>query len=380
MSQTVLLGDVVEVNPSAPIKKGEDVKFVSMDAVQPFQRNITYLETREYKGGAKFRNGDTLLARITPCLENGKTAFVDFLDDNETAAGSTEFTVLRATPDTTDSEFIYYLSRSPEFRAYAIQSMVGTSGRQRVQTDQLKSFEFKLPSLNEQKEIAKVLSGLDQKIELNRRMNETLEEMGQALFKHYFIDNPEAEEWDKFSLDDIAEFLNGLAMQKHPPKDTENILPVIKIRELNSGITDATDFVTSDIPEKYIVCNGDMLFSWSGTLKVKIWTEGNGGLNQHLFKVTSDKYPQWLYYYWTKYHLNQFVDTAANKATTMGHIQRRHLKEARASIPGNNKLKEVDQYIAPLHKQRVNCLLEINNLAELRDSLLPRLMSGKVKM
>lgn len=377
MTQKALLGNVVQINPTTRVSKGQTVKFISMDKLDPFTKTPNGYEERKFSSGAKFTNGDTLLARITPCLENGKTAFVDFLDNLEVAAGSTEFIILRSVEGITIPSYIYYLSTSPMFRDYAIKSMVGTSGRQRVQNDVLAKMEINLPTLEEQKKIADVLGSLDKKIELNRRMNETLEQLGQTLFRHYFIDNPEAKNWEKKSLDEIADYLNGLAMQKYPKVENEPTLPVIKIREMSNGITDNTNIASADIPEKYIIHSGDLLFSWSGTLLVKFWDGMDGALNQHLFKVWSDKYPEWLYYYWTKYHLNEFIRIAKSKATTMGHIQRKHLKESKVLIPPN--VDELTSIFEPIISQIKNNNEQTQTLIALRDSLLSKLISGEIK-
>lgn len=376
MTKTVLLGDVVEIDPKISIPKGHELTFVPMDSLEPYKKSPLYTQKRKFSGGSKFQNGDTLLARITPCLENGKCAYVSTLGNGEKAAGSTEFIVLRGKEGVSDNEFVYYLAISPIFRNFAIQSMVGTSGRQRVQLGQLKNFEFELPELREQKEIAKILGDLDAKIELNRRMNETLEKIGQTLFKHYFIDSPDKTDWKVSSLDQIAHFLNGLAMQKYPGSD----LPVIKIRELSNGITTSTDFASSHIPEQFIVHNGDVLFSWSGTLTVKIWTGGKGALNQHLFKVTSNEYPAWFYYFWIKQHLKSFIEVAKGKSTTMGHIQRHHLTYAKVVIPSEKEIERMGELFEPLFNATINNSLQVNTLTELRDSLLPRLVSGKLKV
>jgi type I restriction enzyme S subunit len=160
-----------------------------MSNLEENKRKISNVEEREYKGsGSRFINGDTLFARITPCLENGKTAFVDVLSENEVAHGSTEFIVLRGKEGVTDNLFVYYLSRSDRFRRYAIKSMTGTSGRQRVQIGSIENYEFLLPPLEEQKRIAHILGTLDDKIELNQRMNETLEAIARAIFKSWFVD------------------------------------------------------------------------------------------------------------------------------------------------------------------------------------------------
>ena len=176
------LGEVCEINPTESLPKGKLAKSVPMDCIDSFTRQISRFEEKEFKGGMKFRNGDTLLARITPCLENGKTAYVDFLDKNEIGFGSTEYIVIREKQELSNKKFLYYLAISPRFREIAIKAMTGTSGRQRVQTDVLVNKTFLLPPLPEQIAIASVLSAFDDKIELLRDQNKTLEEMGQVIF------------------------------------------------------------------------------------------------------------------------------------------------------------------------------------------------------
>ncbi len=166
----VELESVISFNPKETLKKGKIAKKVAMDKLDTFNRKIQGYEECEFKGGTKFRNGDTLLARITPCLENGKTAQVSILDKDEIGFGSTEFIVMRGIQGITCNDYIYYLAISPEFRNIAIKSMTGTSGRQRVQGDVLQRSKINLPSLQEQKAIANILSSLDEKIELNNQM------------------------------------------------------------------------------------------------------------------------------------------------------------------------------------------------------------------
>jgi len=179
--------DVADINPKEKLAKGTVAPYVAMERLKPFTRQISGFELREFKGGTKFRNGDTLIARITPCLENGKTSLIDILPDHEVGYGSTEFIVLREQKDKTTSKFLYYLAISPRFREAAIKSMTGTSGRQRVQTDLITARLFNFPPLPEQKAIAAVLSSLDDKIELLRKQNETLEAIAQAIFKEWFV-------------------------------------------------------------------------------------------------------------------------------------------------------------------------------------------------
>ena len=372
------LSDFMDFNPYTPLSKGIIAKKVTMEKLIPFNRKIQGYEDAVFSGGTKFKNGDTLVARITPCLENGKTAYVDFLNDEEVAFGSTEFIVLRAKEGISDSRFIFYFAISDEFRDTAIQLMSGTSGRQRVDTEALKRKVFTLPPLPEQKAIAEVLSSLDDKIDLLTRQNKTLEDLAQAYFRKWFIEDA-SDKWEEKGLDEIADFLNGLPLQKYPYK-TGNPLHVIKIKELNNGFTDSSDLCSADIPEQYIVHPGDVIFSWSGSLKVDIWKYGKGALNQHLFKVTSCNYPKWFYYFWIKYHLPEFKMIAESKATTMGHIQRRDLSNAIVLVPENQEINNMDNIMSPLIKKIEQNNAQILVLQKLRDTLLPKLISGEIRV
>ena len=207
--QSSKLGDVIAVNPSRPLAKGSDSVYISMQQVETANRSVNEINHRAFKGsGARFQNGDTLLARITPCLENGKTAYVDFLDEKEVGHGSTEFIVLTGIKGVSDDLFVYYLARYPEFRNYAVVRMEGSSGRQRVPAPTLEKYTFACPSYDEQSAISHILGSLDDKIELNRRMNETLEATARAIFKSWFVDfdpvQAKAEGGDPGLPDDIA--------------------------------------------------------------------------------------------------------------------------------------------------------------------------------
>ena len=184
----VKLDEIIEFNPKESIPKGKYVKKINMDMLKPFYKYVNEYEIEEYKGGSKFRNGDTIMARITPCLENGKTAKVTSLDKNEVGFGSTEFIVLRAKEGLTLEDYVYYIAISPNIRDIAIKSMTGTSGRQRAQINVIKNIKINLPPLNEQKAIAKILSDLDKKIEINTRLTKVLEEIPQTIFKRWFVD------------------------------------------------------------------------------------------------------------------------------------------------------------------------------------------------
>mgnify|MGYP002568484214 CR=1 FL=1 len=216
----------------------------------------------------------------------------------------------------------------------------------------------------------------------NKPRNRNLEQQAQALFNYYFIERTDLlGEYRIGNLTEIANYLNGLAMQKYRPQIEEKGIPVLKIKELGQGYTDASsDICSENIADEYKVHNGDVIFSWSGTLMIKIWCGGLCGLNQHLFKVTSGIYPKWFYYFWTKHHLNKFVRIAQDKAVTMGHIKRGDLETSKILIPQMDILTKLNAIISPLFNQIIKKKCENKNLAMIRDTLLPRLMSRELKI
>ncbi|GIO69986.1 restriction endonuclease subunit S [Paenibacillus cookii] len=304
--------------------------------------------------------------------------------------------------DKIDPKYLSYYFGLESFREYVRSIAVGAT-MPSLNTKIMSSLEIQAPELNVQVAISKLLSSLDNKIELNNAINKNLEEMAQALFKRWFVDfefpnengepykssGGEFEEselglipkgWKLDCLDEIADYLNGLAMQKYRP-DGEQFIPVIKIRELNQGRTSSeSDKASPNIDKKYIVNNGDVLFSWSGTLDIKLWCGGTGGLNQHLFKVTSKNYDKWFYYYWTKYHIDRFRRIASDKATTMGHIKRSDLKEAKVLIPEPNIYKKATDVFKPIVDKVIQLSVESLLLERVRDTLLPKLMSGEIRV
>ena len=173
--------------------------------------------------------------------------------------------------------------------------------------------------------------------------------------------------------------MNGLALQKFPPTG-QNDLPVIKIAQLRKGDSVGADKASRYIKPEYIVKSGDVLFSWSGSLEVEIWCGGDGALNQHLFKVTSEDFPKWFYFFWTRQHLADFRQTAASKATTMGHIQRGHLTAAKVFVPNDAVIGAATSVLGPIVELLIENSLRIQNLASMRDTLLPRLISGQLRV
>jgi type I restriction enzyme S subunit len=210
--------------------------------------------------------------------------------------------------------------------------------------------------------------------------------MAQTIFKSWFVDfepfgGVMPANWRIGNLTDIADYLNGLAMQRFRPNEDEKGLPVLKIKELRQGSCDASSELCSpSIRADYIVHDGDVIFSWSGSLLVDFWCGGDCGLNQHLFKVISSKYGKWFYYSWTRHHLAQFVAMAADKATTMGHIKREALENAKVFIPSTSDYHVLEGLLSPLYEQIINARIENRKLATLRDTLLPRLMSGELSV
>jgi type I restriction enzyme S subunit len=185
--------------------------------------------------------------------------------------------------------------------------------------------------------------------------------------------------WIVLALDEIARFVNGLALQKYPPREGRS-LPVIKIAQLRAGTTQKADAASADLDPDYVVEDGDVLFSWSGSLECVVWAGGKGALNQHLFKVASADYPKWLFYLWIHEHLDMFRLIAAGKATTMGHIQRHHLSDATVCVPPGACLEEMDAVVAPLLDRALRARVENRTIEELRDALLPKLISGEVRV
>ena len=278
--------------------------------------------------------------------------------------------------------------------------------------------ELDVPPKHEQQAISRILGTLDDKIELNGKENETLEAMARALFKAWFVDFEPVrakmegrwqrgqsqpglpahhydlfpdrlveselgeipEGWEMRSLDSIANYLNGLALQKFPPESETEFLPVIKIAQLRAGHTNGADKASTQIKPEYVVVDGDVLFSWSGSLEVEVWNGGRGALNQHLFKVTSNEVPKWFYFFATRQHLSDFRAIAAGKATTMGHIQRKHLTDARIAVAPPESMKKFDAVIASLFDQLVSNAQQSRSLAQLRDTLLPKLISGELRV
>lgn len=371
------LKDVAVVNPRRHLTRGAIAPFVSMASVGFFERDLVFDEVREFKGsGPRFANGDTLVARITPSLENGKGGLGRSLEDGAVAFGSTEFIVLAPADERTDAEFLYYVTRWSRFRNQMIGRMEGTSGRQRVPNAAVEEFEFRCPLVDEQRAIAALLGALDDKIELNRSTCETLESLESALFDQHFV-HQAGEGWDLASLPDLAEFVNGRSFTKGASGDGRM---VVRIAELNSGPGGSTVYNDVEADLRHIVRPGDLLFAWSGSLGVHRWFRDEALINQHIFKVTPKDVPSWFVHGHLRRAMPFFRSLAADKATTMGHIKREHLALPIISLPPHDVLAIADRLIAPLRDEWLECQQEVLSLIDIRDSLLPKLISGELRV
>lgn len=318
---------------------------------------------------------------------------------------------LRVNSKTLCPKFISYQLRSKKAENWLKMNSEGTT-MPSLNQDILSRFPITILPTSDQKAIAHILGTLDDKIELNRNANETLEGIAKALFKSWFVDfdpvRAKAEGrstglpdeiselfpgsfeeselgeipngWSLKPLDKVADYLNGLALQKFPPKGDQTDLPVIKIAQLRKGDAIDSDKCSDELGVEYVIKDGDVLFSWSGSLLVDVWVGGIGALNQHLFKVTSQNFQKWFYYWWTKHHLEEFQAIAKSKATTMGHIQRKHLSEAMVVVPSEGILVEMNKVFAPILSRQIDGRLESRTLTSIRDALLPKLISGELRV
>lgn len=321
--------------------------------------------TQEYK------IGDVLVSNIRPYFKKIWQARYD--------GGCSNDVLVFVPKSNTDSDFLYYVLADDKFFTY---SMATSKGTKMPRGDKTSIMQYEVPMVDfcTQKKIASILKSLDEKIELNNAINENLEQQAQAIFANEFLSLESLPDgWKRGSLIDIADYLNGLAMQKYRPAADEVGIPVLKIKELRQGCCDATSEVCSpNIKTNYIIHDGDVIFSWSGSLLVDFWCGGICGLNQHLFKVTSSVYDKWFYYAWTKHHLERFIAVAADKATTMGHIKRDELSKAKVLIPNKADYNRIGSLLHPIYDLIITNRIECKKLAETRDALLPKLMSGEI--
>lgn len=362
---TVRAADFIEFNPRLSLKKGVVATKVAMEKLQPFAKKIPATEQAEFAGGSKFCNGDTIMARITPCLENGKTAFVDILADREVAFGSTEFIVMRARLGVSDPQFVYYLATSPAFRNIAIKSMVGSSGRQRVQQGVLDELELTVPPLGEQQKIGAFLAMLDQKIALNNKINDNLEQQLEALYRGTIKDS--VAECESVTLDQWCHIFTGKKNANQFDEDGQYMFFTCgeKPLRINSYIYDGPAIIISgngsytgrtlfyngrfDLYQRTYACTlkdaipSEYIFGLYAILKIELHSKIAGGTHGSSipYIVMND-----LAKFEFPFNHTEFADFSEKAKTLLTAIQ---------------------------HNQRQN-----ETLSQIRDALLPKLMSGEI--
>lgn len=384
--EIVKFSDFVLINPTEKLSKGTNAPYLGMEKIDSFTRQVSSFDVKDFNGGTKFKNGDTLMARITPCLENGKTAFVDFLDKNKVGFGSTEYLVFRERENISHSKFIYYFVISPMFRNIAIKSMTGTSGRQRVQTDLLANKQFNLPLLNEQKEIADMLGSLDDKIELLRKENRTLESIAQTLFKEWFVDfnfpgskgkmidselGEIPEEWRVGKLGDLFD----ITMGQSPAGESYN--------EIKEGVIfyqGRTDF-GERFPSVRLYTTEPKRIAEAFDVLVSVRAPV-GDLNQATEKcclgrgvagVSSDL--KSFCYYMMKNTQSEVQKFEAG-GTVFGSINKSDFENIKVITPSQDVQKNFDLLISSTDKKIFNNFFEIQTLSKLRDELLNKIFTN----
>jgi hypothetical protein len=407
--------NIADFNPREQLAKGVLAKSVPMAMLKEFQRQIMGYEIKAFNGGAKFRNGDTLLAKITPCLENGKTAFVDILDDGDVAFGSTEFIVLRAKNET-NPEFLYYFSISPDFRKRAIECMEGTSGRQRVNENTLKTLELPIPEPQTQQSIAAVLSALDKKIALNKQINARLEEMAKTLYDYWFVqfDFPDAngrpykssggemvfdetlkreipKGWEVKSLGEvITHSTTGLN-----PRDNfslgngENFYVTIKNIKDNEikfhTCAKITDEALNVINKRSKLDKGDILFTSIepiGSTYLLHEKPKNWDINESVFSIRSKSdfiTPYFLFMLLSSDEIKSFTRQVSTGSVHKG-IRHESLKRFTFAYSGIDLIKNFTNLISPMQQNIFFLQKQNHHLTQLRDFLLPMLMNGQVSV
>lgn len=373
--ETVRLGDVVLFNPRESINKGVIAKKIDMSVLQPFTRDVPSYELLEYKGGTKFRNGDTIMARITPCLENGKTAKVNLLEDNEVGFGSTEYIVFRAINGISDEDFVYYLVCSPIVREPAIKSMVGSSGRQRVQTDVLQNLEINLPDLETQRIIGSVLRSIDDRISLNTAINENLEQQAQALYEKLIQDCTSTEQ---ISLSELMNYAGG----SQPPasefvfKPQEGYIRFVQIRDYDtdSHITYIPESTRNKLCEEH-----DIMIARYGASLGRICSGINGAYNVALAKVFPKKpyYREFLRCYLSSRVFYEGINNKGGRSAQAGFNQS-DIKSFMLIVPTDSDLIQFETIASSLFEKRLRLKQENRQLSILRDTLLPKLMNGEI--
>ena len=397
------LSDIADFNPRETIKKGEIAKKISMDVLRPFYRDVPYYTEECFSGGTKFRNGDTIMARITPCLENGKTAQVSILNDGEVGFGSTEYIVFRAKEGIADKNYLYYLVCSPEVREPSIKSMVGSSGRQRVQTDVVKNLEIDVPPLVEQERIGSFLRLIDDKIALNDKINNNLEQQAQLLFKSWFVDyepfnGTMPSDWEVVPFEKIVDFQNCYAFKSkellnEPSSDCYQVFKQGHIARGGGFIPDGTKSwypkkLASKL-ERFVLKKGDILMAMTD-MKDNVAILGNTAImpidneyivNQRVghLRVNGYKGITYPFIYLLTNSTDFLIDlrSRANSGVQV-NLSSAEIKASQTVLPSEKVNTAFSEITLPMFEAIISNQLENQRLAQLRDTLLPKLMSGEL--
>lgn len=381
------LSDIADFNPRETIKKGAIAKKIPMDVLRPFYRDIPYYVEEGFSGGTKFRNGDTIMARITPCLENGKTAQVSILNDGEVGFGSTEYIVFRAKEGIADKDYLYYLVCSPEVREPAIKSMVGSSGRQRVQTDVVKNLEIDVPPLVEQRKIGSFLKSIDDKIALNDKINKNLLEQALAIYKDWFCDYALSdgilpENWKITTIDAISSLVTRGIAPKYDDSSDQIVLNQKCIRDHTIDISLSRRHLPKKINEKWI-SKGDLLINSTGTGTLgrvaQVWFEANNMTVDSHVTIVRPKDPILQSYigFWGLSHESE-IEAQHTGSTGQTELPRDRVKAMELPLPDEDTLSKFNELVIPMTSTVISNQEENARLSQLRDTLLPKLMSGEL--
>ena len=374
---TKKLSEIAYINPRESLGKGVVAKKVPMDKLQPFCRDIPEFVLEEYKGGTKFRNGDTIMARITPCLENGKIAKVSVLSDGEVGFGSTEYIVFRAIDGVSDADFLYYLICSPLVRNPAIKSMVGSSGRQRVQTDVVANLDVELPPIEEQRKIGGLLKAIDDKIELNDVINNNLLQQLHILYSRLFcnsaMDTPLGEV--------VATTSGGTPSRKHDEYYSDSSICWVKSKELLGNYIHETEEHINDLAIKK--SSAKLLPKHSVLIAMYGATVGACGViskpmtcNQAVCALLCNENYPYTYLFQIAYESQQkFINLAVGSAQQ--NISQDLIKQLNLHSD-LNIIQKFHGLALPMHQEIESLQAENMHLAALRDNLLPKLMSGEL--
>lgn len=388
--------EIIDFNPKETLRKGQRAKKIAMEQLRPFSKTPMGYCEEFYNGGAKFKNGDTLLARITPCLENGKTAQVNELEEGEVGFGSTEYIVLRAKEGKSDKDFIYYLSISPNFRSIAIKSMVGSSGRQRVQQNVLENAEFLLPDLKTQKKISAVLGSLDNKIELNEKINQNLEAQAQAIFKSWFVDfepfkngkfidselGKIPEGWRVERLGAVCECVLGGTPSRSRKEYWEGNIPWINSGKTNEfRVISPSEFISAEglkkSATKLLPKKTTILAITGATLGQVSLLEIDACANQSVVGILENNLLPYEYIYmYVSHNIEKIISHQTGGAQQ--HINKDNIKNFHIILPPQCELKRYTNAVENLYSEITNLVFQSRRLAQLRDTLLPKLMSGEI--